>query len=54
MQAWRNPPPEFLEAEIARFPDWLVWDLLISPRLEIYQIELMIILRNEFYNVFQA
>lgn len=37
MQAWRNPPPEFLEAEIARFPDWLVWHLLISPRLEIYQ-----------------
>ncbi len=37
MYAWRNPPPEFLEKEIARFPDWLVWHLLISPKLEIYE-----------------
>ena len=37
MYAWTNPPPEFLEKEIARFPDWLVWHLLISPRLEIYE-----------------
>ena len=36
MYAWSNPPPEFLEHEIARFPNWLVWHLLISPRLEIY------------------
>jgi len=27
--------PEFLEKEIARFPDWLVWHL--SPCLEIYE-----------------
>lgn len=37
MYAWSNPPSEFLEKEIARFPDWLVWHLLISPRLEIYE-----------------
>jgi murein tripeptide amidase MpaA len=37
MYAWTNPPPEFLESEIARFPEWLVWHLLISPRLEIYE-----------------
>ncbi len=37
MYAWSNPPAEFLEKEIARFPDWLVWHLLISPRLEIYE-----------------
>ncbi|QSJ18916.1 hypothetical protein JYQ62_09260 [Nostoc sp. UHCC 0702] len=37
MYAWTNPPPEFLEKEIARFPDWLLWHLLISPRLEIYE-----------------
>ena len=37
MYAWSNPPPEFLEQEISRFPDWLVWHLLISPRLEIYE-----------------
>ena len=37
MYAWSNPPPQFLEQEIARFPEWLVWHLLISPRLEIYE-----------------
>lgn len=37
MYAWSNPPPEFLEKEIARFPEWLVWHLLISPCLEIYE-----------------
>jgi hypothetical protein len=30
-----NPPPEFLERTVAPFPRWLVWHLLISPRLEI-------------------
>jgi len=35
--AFRNPPPEFLEKEIAPFSDWLVWLLLISPRLELYE-----------------
>jgi murein tripeptide amidase MpaA len=35
--AFRNPPPELLEKEIAPFPDWLVWHLLISPRLEVYE-----------------
>jgi murein tripeptide amidase MpaA len=37
LYAWRNPPPQFLEKEVALFPDWLVWHLLISPRLEIYE-----------------
>ena len=37
LYAWRNPPPEFLEKEVALFPDWLVWHLLISPRLEVYE-----------------
>ncbi|MGE5138347.1 MAG: M14 family metallopeptidase [Rudaea sp.] len=35
MYAWRNPPPEFLQKEVALFPDWLLWHLLISPRLEL-------------------
>lgn len=35
--AFRNPPPEFLERELALFPDWLVWHLLISPRLELFE-----------------
>jgi murein tripeptide amidase MpaA len=36
LYAWRNPPPEFLEKEVALFPDWLVWHLLISPKLAVY------------------
>jgi murein tripeptide amidase MpaA len=37
MYAWRNPPPPFLEKEVALFPDWLIWHLLISPKLELYE-----------------
>jgi murein tripeptide amidase MpaA len=37
IHAFRNPPPELLEKEIAPFADWLVWHLLISPRLELYE-----------------
>ncbi len=33
---WRNPPPEFLEKELALFPPWLVWCVLISPKLELH------------------
>lgn len=36
LYAWRNPPPQFLEKEIAPFADWLTWHLLISPRLELF------------------
>ncbi len=39
MYAWRNPPPEFLEKEIAPFSDWLLWLLLISPRLELFDLD---------------
>jgi len=31
--AFSNPPPALLEKELARFPHWLVWQALISPRL---------------------
>jgi murein tripeptide amidase MpaA len=31
--AWVNPPVNFLEKEIERFPDWITWHLLISPKL---------------------
>jgi murein tripeptide amidase MpaA len=37
MLAFRNPPPQFLEKEIAPFAGWLVWHLLISPRMELYE-----------------
>lgn len=37
MYAFRNPPPDFLEDEVAQFPEWLVWCSLISPRLELLE-----------------
>jgi murein tripeptide amidase MpaA len=33
--AFGNPPPQFLEREVARFPKWLVWQALLSPKLEL-------------------
>ncbi len=36
LYCWRNPPPAFLEKEIAPFADWLIWKLMLSPRLEVY------------------
>jgi murein tripeptide amidase MpaA len=33
--AFVNPPLRFLERELARFPQWLVWQALLSPRLEL-------------------
>lgn len=39
MLSWRNPPPQFLEKEIAPFTDWMVWHLLISPRVELVAAE---------------
>ncbi len=33
--AFRNPPPEFLEAEVTPHAEWLIWHALASPRLEI-------------------
>ena len=35
MHAFTNPPPHLLEKEIRRFPDWLLWNALTSPRLEL-------------------
>ena len=33
--AFSNPPPKLLERELARFPQWLIWQALISPKLEL-------------------
>ncbi len=38
LYSWINPPSEMLEREIAKFPRWLLWHLLISPKLELYQV----------------
>src|SRR4029077_3162007 len=37
LYTWSNPPQALLEKEIARFPAWLIWHLLISPRLTIHE-----------------
>jgi len=36
---WRNPPPERLEQEVARFPRWLMWQALVSPRVVVDRFE---------------
>lgn len=37
LYAFSNPPSQFLEEEIRGFPEWLIWHLLISPRLELLE-----------------
>lgn len=36
--AFSNPPPMCLERELARFPAWLVWQALISPKLALVHV----------------
>jgi hypothetical protein len=33
--AFGNPPLPLLEKELARFPRWLLWQSLVSPKLEL-------------------
>jgi murein tripeptide amidase MpaA len=37
LHTWTNPPVALLEKEIRAFPDWLVWQALVSPRLELLE-----------------
>ena len=37
IHAITNPPPAFLQSEVERFPEWLVWLLLVSPKLELLE-----------------
>jgi murein tripeptide amidase MpaA len=39
LYAFRNPPPQFLEAEIAPFADWLLWQALCTPQLAVHTSE---------------
>lgn len=50
LYTWWNPPPALLEQEVARFPQWLVWHLLISPLLELYSADVLL-LGNDLYRV---
>jgi murein tripeptide amidase MpaA len=35
LHAFSNPPPQFLETEVAKFPRWILWQALISPKMEL-------------------
>lgn len=37
--AFRNPPPKFLEAEVAPLGEWAIWQALASPKLEVHKAE---------------
>ncbi len=50
LHTWTNPPSEFIEKEIAPFPDWLVWHALISPKLELRDVSVEA-LDNKTYRV---
>ena len=39
LYALKNPPLHLLRDEIAPFADWLIWHLLISPRLELFSLD---------------
>lgn len=39
MAVFTNPPPALREKEIARFPQWLLWQTLISPKLELREVQ---------------
>jgi murein tripeptide amidase MpaA len=39
MYLWGNVPPKFLEREVAPHADFAIWHLLISPRLEVYSLD---------------
>jgi hypothetical protein len=39
LYAFRNPAPQFLEAEVSPHADWLIWQSLITPHLEVQSME---------------
>ncbi len=39
MAVFTNPPPALREKEIERFPKWLLWQSLISPKLDVREIQ---------------
>jgi murein tripeptide amidase MpaA len=39
LYAWRNPPNQFLQTEIAPFSDWVIYQALSVPRLELFKAE---------------
>ena len=39
LACFRNPPAKYLEREVKRFPGWLAWQALTTPRLELFRAE---------------
>jgi murein tripeptide amidase MpaA len=39
LACFRNPPKKYLEREVRRFPGWLVWQALTTPKLEWFRTE---------------
>jgi hypothetical protein len=38
---FRNPPKKYLEREVKRFPGWLTWQALTTPKLELLRTEVV-------------
>lgn len=41
LACFRNPPRKYLEREVKRFPKWLTWQALTTPKLEILRAEVI-------------
>ena len=39
MAVFTNPPPALRQKEIERFPKWLLWQSLISPKLDVREVQ---------------
>lgn len=48
LHTWTNPPGNLLEAEIRPFPVWILWQALISPRLELHRAEVIPLGRDNY------
>ncbi|NDJ52938.1 MAG: carboxypeptidase [Chloroflexi bacterium] len=54
LYCWRNPPPQLLEEEISRFADWVIWHLLISPRLERFDLSVNKLAEDQYHVQFSV
>ena len=48
LNTWTNPPGELLENEIERFPKWLIWHALISPKLDLREANVTALANNTY------
>ncbi len=50
LHCWRNPPPQFLEAEIKPFAEWLIWQGMIAPQLALNALD-VVPLGDDLYRI---